>query len=405
MTVRSVHTVPCGPNALQAYEWSSSSSCTGHNPMLPPQHTLLGISAPMQAIYADIELAARTNAKVLLTGETGVGKEAVARAIHERSDRKAKPFVTVNCAGVPDSLMESEFFGHVRGSFTGAVRDSPGLLRQAHTGTALLDEVGDMSMRMQALLLRFLETGEIQAVGAGAACAHANVRVITATNRDLPASVATHEFREDLYYRLCVIHVRIPPLRERRADIPILIEHFARLFAQQHQREAPALSNAALDLLVGYHWPGNIRELRNVVERLVLRVDVPTIELVHLPAEITASEPDSGPAIVPGSGLSHRVRVEGILERMLVKKESFWTAVYPLFMLRDITRDDLRFIIHSGLEQTHGSYRMILGLFNMNPEDYKRFMAFLRHHDCHLPFRRFRVVNGSEVDPSPLVGV
>src|SRR5438045_1741901 len=181
------------------------------------RYVLLGTSPSVDQLRLDIASAARSDAKVLLTGETGVGKEVVANSIHHQSRRSAGPFVTINCAGVPDTLLESEFFGHVRGSFTGAFRDNPGLLRQASGGTVFLDEVGEMSLRMQALFLRFLETGEIQSVGGGAST-RINVRVITATNRNLIEAVEAQQFREDLYYRLNVLHLHIPPLRERASD-------------------------------------------------------------------------------------------------------------------------------------------------------------------------------------------
>src|SRR5713226_2048549 len=175
-------------------------------PRLP---ILIGESPSMRMLDLDINAAARSDAKVLITGETGTGKEVVARLIHERSARQRRPFVTINCAGVPDSLLESEFFGHVRGSFTGAYRDNPGLLRQGDGGTVFLDEVGEMSLRMQALLLRFLETGEIQTIGAATASAKIDVRVITATNRNLLEAANAREFREDLYYRLNVFEIRV----------------------------------------------------------------------------------------------------------------------------------------------------------------------------------------------------
>jgi two-component system nitrogen regulation response regulator NtrX len=346
----------------------------------------------MRALQADIDSAARSDAKVMVTGATGVGKEVVARSIHARSRRSSAPFVTVNCAGVPDSLLESEFFGHVRGSFTGAYRDNPGLLRQAHRGTVFLDEVGEMSLRLQALLLRFLETGEIQTVGAVLAQGQQiDVRVITATNRDLFAAVADKTFREDLYYRLNVLYLNVPPLRERSEDIPELLDYYVSFFTEQHRMERPSLSRAAHQAMVSYAWPGNIRELRNVVERLVLRSQSGVIEVDHLPAEMGAA-PSSDPAQTV-SALSHQARVDAMLTRVLVDKESFWTVVYGPFMSRDITRDDLRHIIRTGLEQTRGSYRLLLELFNVDPADYKRFLGFLKQHDCHLPFQRFRMAS------------
>src|SRR4029078_11475993 len=174
----------------------------------------------------EIEEAARTQAKVLILGETGVGKEVAAHLIHRLGPRHDRPFVAINCSGVPETLLESELFGHTRGSFTGAYRDKPGLVRQADGGVLFLDELGEMSLRMQAVLLRFTETGEVQPVGADRPAGRADVRVITATNRDLRGQIADGKFREDLYYRLNVIQLRIPPLRERASDVPILLRHF-----------------------------------------------------------------------------------------------------------------------------------------------------------------------------------
>jgi transcriptional regulator with PAS, ATPase and Fis domain len=373
------------------------------------RHTLIGSSSAMQAVLEEIETAAKSDAKVLITGETGVGKEAVAHAIHQQSRRCATPFVAINCAGVPDTLLESEFFGHVRGSFTGAVQDSPGLLRQAHKGTLFMDEVGEMSLRMQALLLRFLESGEVHAVGGGAVHKHTDVRVIAATNRDLPESVDRRQFREDLYYRLNVLQLRIPPLRDRRSDIPQLMDHYLRLFSAQHEIPRPAVTPAALDVLVRYRWPGNIRELRNAVERLVLRASDRPIDEADLPREIATgghTEPEQPKKNEPDPFQPHRERLQAIIDTLLLKHESFWTSVYAPFMLRDLTRDDVRFIVRLGLERTRGSYRTMVTLFNMNEMDYKRFMGFLKQHDCHLPFRQFRtptapVTDGPEQAPLP----
>ena len=346
----------------------------------------------MNALRADVAMAARSSAKVLVTGETGTGKEVVSRLIHASGPDRSQPFVTINCAGVPDTLLESEFFGHVRGSFTGAFRDNPGLLRQAAGGTVFLDEVGEMSLRMQALFLRFLETGEIQSVGGGAST-RINVRVITATNRNLIEAVEAQQFREDLYYRLNVLHLHIAPLRERASDIVALLNNFSRILTQQHDRPRLEFSPAAIDLLVRYAWPGNVRELRNVVERLVARVTAPVIEPVHLPREITAAtETGRGATAV---ALSDRTRVQTLLDRLVVDRESFWTSVYPAFMSRDITRNDLRHIIVAGLEQTHGSYRLLTSLFNMANDDYKRFLGFLNQHECHVPFRPFRMARAT----------
>jgi transcriptional regulator with PAS, ATPase and Fis domain len=185
--------------------------------------------------------------------------------------------VALNCAGLPDSLLESELFGHTRGSFTGAYRDKPGLLEMAPNGTVFLDEVGEMSTRMQVVLLRFLETGEIQRVGADRAQTRVNVRLITATNRDLEAEIINGTFREDLFFRLNVVRLAIPPLRERLDDIPALIEYYLNWYGQQHRSTPPEVSPDAMDAMMVYRWPGNIRELRNVVERIVLKTGGQTV--------------------------------------------------------------------------------------------------------------------------------
>jgi transcriptional regulator with GAF, ATPase, and Fis domain len=329
---------------------------------------------------------------VLITGETGVGKEVVARLIHQRSARVSAPLVTLNCAGLPDSLLESELFGHVRGSFTGAYRDKPGLLEMAPNGTVFLDEVGEMSMRMQVVLLRFLESGEIQRIGSDRSHARVNVRLITATNRDLQAQILSGAFREDLYFRLNVIRLWIPPLRERAEDIPLLINYYLDSYSESHRVTAPEITGEALEALQAYRWPGNIRELKNVVERIVLKAAGRPVRPNDLPTDVVrslAAHPASqtnGHASAPPK----HSQADELAALMFTQGESFWSAVYPVFMSRDLTRTDLRKVIQMGLEATNGNYRSLVQLFNMPSEDYKRFLSFLRKHDCHLPFQRFR---------------
>jgi DNA-binding NtrC family response regulator len=219
---------------------------------LAEQPELLGESAVIETLHADIQSAARTHAKVLITGETGAGKEVVARMIHAQGARGRQPFMAVNCSGIPETLLASELFGHARGSFTGAYRDKVGLIRQADRGTLFLDELGEMSLAMQAMLLRFSETGEIQTVGTDAPAGNADVRLITATNRDLRAQIAAGEFREDLYYRLNVIHIRIPPLRERGRDVVLLFRHFLRRASEAHKLPPPDLTTDAEELVLAY---------------------------------------------------------------------------------------------------------------------------------------------------------
>jgi transcriptional regulator with GAF, ATPase, and Fis domain len=361
-------------------------------PLPPLEVRLIGQSEAIRSIEDEIDRAARSDAKVLVTGETGVGKEVVARLIHHRSPRAQAPLVTLNCAGLPDSLLESELFGHVRGSFTGAYRDKPGLLEMAPHGTVFLDEVGEMSTRMQVVLLRFLESGEIQRVGADRSHARVNVRLVTATNRDLQSQITSGAFREDLYFRLNVIRLTIPPLRERREDIPLLVAYFLGAYHRAHKLPAEQMSPEAMEMLVAYRWPGNVRELKNVIERIVLKATDAVVQPRDLPTEVTRSLTHSSAtaAMSAAEPIVRACQAQMLTSAMLDRGESFWSAVYPLFMARDLTRAELRRIVQTGLERTNGSYRILVQLFNMPIEDYKRFLSFLRKHDCHLPFQRFR---------------
>ena len=230
----------------------------------------IGASPAIREVLEDADAIAASDSKVLISGESGVGKEVLARLIHARSRRRQRPMLTINCAGVPEGLLESEFFGHVRGSFTGADRDRQGFLEAADTGTVLLDEVGEMSLRMQGMLLRFLESGEIQRIGSERARTTVDVRIIAATNRDLLEQVQAREFREDLYYRLNIVYLVVPPLRERREDIALLFQHYIELLSAQMAVPRPEIGPGVMETLEQHDWPGNVRELRNVVERLLL---------------------------------------------------------------------------------------------------------------------------------------
>ena len=352
---------------------------------------MLGVSAAIRTIEEEIEYAARSGAKVLITGESGVGKEVVARLIHARGPRRAAPLVPINCAGIPDSLLESELFGHVKGSFTDAHRDKAGWLERAHGGTVFLDEIGEMSLRMQALLLRFLESGEIQRVGSDRHVPNLDVRVITATHRRLINMVADKTFREDLYYRLNVIHIEVPALRERREDIVILLNHFFATFAESYQRPTPDISPEALRRLTDYHWPGNVRELRNVAERLILRCATGRVDLESLSREImrdtkaAQSAPRTRPLEAPTSQV--------LFDRIVRGGASFWSIAYEPFMARDLTRRDVRELVRLGLEHTRGNYKLLVTTFNMGPEEYKKFLNFLRKYQCHVPFQAFRMAH------------
>jgi transcriptional regulator with PAS, ATPase and Fis domain len=347
---------------------------------------LVGTSPAIVTLQEEIHYAAKCDAKVLITGESGAGKEIVARLIHAASPRSRNALVTVNCAALTETLLETELFGHVRGSFTGAYRDRLGAFEQAHRGTVFMDEIGETSPRMQGLLLRFLETGEIQRVGSDQVQTRADVRVIAATNRILVQSVANKTFREDLYYRLNVIHLRVPPLRERAEDIPVLLGFFLEHFSRQYQVPVPTLSAEAMQTLASHPWPGNVRELKNVVERLVVRTKVGEIGRDDLPLEVLRTAP---PVITPTSAPT-RPNADVLFERLVGGGESFWSCVYAPFMSRDLTRDDLRAIVRKGLERTSGNYKVMVELFNMPGDDYKRFLGFLRKYQCHMPFQQFR---------------
>ena len=379
--------------------------------MLDKSTVMLGTSAAMRAIEREIDVAAGCSAKVLITGESGVGKELVARLIHEGSARRANKFVAINCAGLPDSLLESELFGHVRGSFTGAYRDKKGWLEMAHGGTIFLDEVGEMSLRMQAMLLRFLETGEIQRVGSERALPPLDVRVIAATHRNLAECVKERTFREDLYYRLNVVHIEVPPLRDRRGDIPVLLNHFLSMFSTAHRLPVPEVAPDAMQRLASYDWPGNVRELKNVAERLVVGSRTGRIETTSLPSDVSCrgsqrAAPRSDVALTTSSPVTVSASaipmaspasssLQQRLDRLMKDRVSFWSEVHEPFMNHDIPREDVRQLVREGLAHTRGNYKMLVRAFNMEPRDYKRFLSFLRTYECHVSFRPFRMM-GSE---------
>jgi transcriptional regulator with PAS, ATPase and Fis domain len=356
---------------------------------------IIGSSSVVQRLRPEIERAARSDAKVLVTGESGVGKDVVAHLIHRGSRRSGGRFVAINCAALPDSLLESELFGHVRGSFTGAFRDKVGLLEAANGGTIFMDEIGETSLRMQALLLRFLENGEILRVGAERPQSRSDVRVVTATNRDLAQMVADGQFRNDLYYRLNVLHVHVPPLRERREDVPAFLEHFLEEYAVKHRTAPVQLTPDALATLTEYDWRGNVRELKNIVERIVVGSGGGPVDVGDLPPAVLRGARPAPRPTTPGEEAPTPVRpiVNQLLNRMVLDRESFWTTVYPMFVARDLTRDELRMIVTHGLVETRGSYRAMLQLFNMAETDYKRFLNVLRKHQCHMPPIRFRTVS------------
>jgi DNA-binding NtrC family response regulator len=338
----------------------------------------------MLSLRQDIERAARCTAKVLITGETGAGKEVVARCIHHQSARSRRPFAAVNCSGITETLLESELFGHVRGSFTDAHRDSPGLIRQAQGGTLFLDELGEMSLRMQAMLLRFADTGEMQPVGALGVMQVCDVRLITATNRDLRELIEAGAFRQDLFYRVNVIAISVPALRDHAEDVPALLQHYLQRAGAVYGMVTPEVDASAMDALIAYSWPGNVRELRNVAERLVLEDFQRPILADDLRFSTTTQEHTEVATASPESS-----RTAQLWEEFEAGK-NFWTVVYQPFKRRELTRHDVTALIHGGLSRTAGSYRDLLGVFNLPAADYKRFHAFLRQQNCNLDVRRYR---------------
>jgi two-component system nitrogen regulation response regulator NtrX len=252
---------------------------------LEERHEILGSSVPMKALRQQIALTAPTNGRVLIYGESGTGKELVARALHASSSRNSMPFVEVNCAAIPEELIESEMFGHRKGSFTGASEDKVGKFEKADGGTLFLDEVGDMSLKTQSKVLRVLEEQRVEPLGSNQPV-NVDVRVLAATNKRLEEEIGRNAFREDLFYRLNVIPFYVPALRERTEDIPILAGHFLETFCAEYGKKQKEFSGAAMEVLLSYPWPGNVRELKNLVERLVIMCPSQKIEPHHLPPEL-----------------------------------------------------------------------------------------------------------------------
>jgi two-component system response regulator PilR (NtrC family) len=280
---------------------------------------IIGRSDAMLEVFKMVETVARTNSTILLTGESGTGKGLVAQAIHFNSLRREKPMVSLNCGAMPETLLESEMFGHMRGAFTGADSNKKGLLEVAERGTIFLDEIGEMSPVMQVKLLRVLQERRFRRVG-GLEELQADIRVITATNQDLTVAIADGRFREDLFYRINVIPIALPPLRDRREDIPLLAEHFLAKYSEQMEKQIVGISHDAMDLLTRHEWPGNIRELENVLERAVALESTPSILPDSLPANIRGDvvRSTSGPVeALPASGFDLEAHVKEI-ERVYI---------------------------------------------------------------------------------------
>ena len=321
---------------------------------------MIGKSEVMQRLRETVKSAARVSGSVLVTGETGTGKELVARAIHEYSDRSDARFVAVDCGALPDELIESELFGHRRGAFTTAVADKPGLFEEANGGILFLDEIANTSRRFQAKLLRVLQDKQLRRLG-DVVYRKIDMRVIAATNCELPFLVRKGDFREDLYYRLNVFPIRVPPLRHRMEDVPLLVNYML--------RGRKIISNDAVAKLLGYRFPGNVRELENIVETAVYTASG---DLIHPDEIVLPTETPDGWA----------------MEEVIVG--DFWESVARPYSERRITRNQVEHVIRRGLQLTRGNYKKLLPLFRIPDSDYKRFMDFLRRHHCNLDFRQFR---------------
>ena len=321
-------------NAFQFQELNKENRALRSEVFKEP--TMIGSSARMLQLKEQIAAVAPLNSWVLITGENGTGKELVARAIHQGSRRKDQPFVAINCAAIPEELIESELFGHEKGSFTGATQMKRGKFDQANGGTLFLDEIGDMSLKTQAKVLRILQEQKFERVG-GNQTIEVDVRVVAATNKNLLESIRNNQFREDLYYRLAVIPIVVPPLRERADDIAALLKHYFELFAREQGREPKRMSDDALQMVKHYPWPGNVRELRNLVERLSIMARGQVIATEDLPAELlevvakapstVLSESPAGPDSFQYDGAAGLKEAKSLFEREFIMrklKENDW---------------------------------------------------------------------------------
>jgi nitrogen regulation protein NR(I) len=292
------------PSAAVPIAAESQSGGLGDEKQEGARFGIIGQSAGLTELYAVLERVADSPTTVLITGESGTGKELVARALHDHSSRRGKPFIKVNCAAIPKELIESELFGYERGAFTGAVTSKPGRFELANGGTLFLDEIGEIPVEMQVKLLRALQESEFERVG-GIKTMRVDVRLVAATNRDLKKLIAQGAFREDLFYRLNVVSIRLPALRERASDTPLLVEHFLKKFNERLKKNVTGVEPEALELLSAYSWPGNIRELENVMERAVLFCDASKLRVEDLPSELRGSSPSSmAPAALDAGGMT-----------------------------------------------------------------------------------------------------
>jgi transcriptional regulator with GAF, ATPase, and Fis domain len=331
---------------------------------------IVGVSQEIIKIQEQAERFASTNNPVLITGETGTGKEIVARSIHLFSSRWDRPFLALNCGQFADrNMLRSEFFGHVKGSFTGANRDHVGIFERVNSGTIFLDEIGELSVEVQAMLLRVLEEKEVQRVGESHKIRRVDFRLVVATNKNLTAMIEAGKFREDLYHRLNVLHIHVPPLRERGNDWKLLVNYFLKQNQAKYGMRKH-FSNEALELLSNYHFRGNVRELRNIVSYALLNSQSDVIDSEVILQKISGEQNKS----------DQMNEINDLITRMREKGESFWDVVRKPFLKRDLNRVQVKKIIINGLKFA-GSYKALTNHFNIPAKEYKKLMNFLNNND------------------------
>jgi len=357
----------------------------GHKVAQDRTELFLGTSEAIRGVQAQIDMAAGSDAHVVICGESGVVKELFAHLIHERSRRSALPLVTIKCAGLPEALLGSALFGEFDRIDSPLPQDRRGLLEVAAGSTIFIDAIGVMSLHAQAELLRVLQSGELPRSGSSRAT---DVRVIAASACRLADRVAAKEFDEELYARLSSIEIIVPPLRARREDVLPLLDYFLRCYAEQHDRPIPVLTPEAVAQLAAYDWPGNIRELKRICERLIARSGADVVTVRDLPVDIRLCHTRRPQRF--RTAADSATAGDDLFDRIVQRGDSFWDAVHTAFLSRDLTRSDVRAVLDRGLQQTGGNYKALVELFNMPASDYKRFLNFLRKYDCQLPFQPFR---------------
>ncbi|MFC2172348.1 sigma 54-interacting transcriptional regulator [Acidobacteriota bacterium] len=337
---------------------------------------IIGRSAPMEKVFKVLYKVIDSPSSVMLLGESGTGKELIAKAIHYNGIRKDKNFVAINCAALPSELLESELFGHVRGAFSGAASDKKGLMETADGGTIFFDEISELDFNLQAKLLRAVEESSIRRVG-DTRPRTIDVRIICASNKNLKDEVEKEKFRKDLYYRLNVITIHLPTLRERPDDIPVLSEYFLDKMNRKLVKDLKGFEAEVLERFSAYHWPGNVRELENIIERAVVLADGPKISLDDLPEDI--------PLLSDGAGTkdANHAQAVTLFKAMADGGQKFWDVIRKPFLDREISRNLVKEVVMLGLMRTEGSYKKLAELFNVG-DQYKKFHGFLKNNDCHV---------------------